>query len=226
MAVAQHPNLATLYGFEIWREAPMLVMEFLDGRTLAERLRRRPLAIDEALLLGASLADALATLHANGILHRDIKPSNIGFTGDGVPKLLDFGLAKLVPTAEFQSTTIGPQSDSTSTWSESASTDIGGIRGTPAYLAPEVLAGELPSARHDLWSLAVTLLEACTGANPFRAETVAATVARVLKEPWRGREAAVVLPPGIQELFGDLLGPLDRRPETAHRFAQRLRRSH
>ena len=95
MAAAMHPNLATLHGFEEWRGAPMLVMEFLEGGTLSERLRRGPLPLSDSLMLGIALANGLAVLHRTGILHRDIKPSNIGFSADGVPKLLDFGLAKL-----------------------------------------------------------------------------------------------------------------------------------
>ena len=75
----------------------MLVMEFLDGGTLAEQLQRRPLTLQETIDLGAHIADALVVLHAAGILHRDIKPSNIGYTADGTPRLLDFGLARLVP---------------------------------------------------------------------------------------------------------------------------------
>jgi hypothetical protein len=223
MAAAKHQNLATLHGIELWRGAPMLVMEFLDGMTLAERLRRRPVLVDDAAVLGARLADALGVLHATGILHRDIKPSNIGFTADNVPKLLDFGLAKLVPSNEIESTTLGDHEEGQSSWSDSASTDVAGIRGTPAYLAPEVLAGEAPSPRHDLWSLSVTLLEACTGRNPFRAQTVAATVARVLKEPHRVTDAAAMLPSPARALFAELLGPLERRPATAVQLADRLR---
>jgi len=223
MAAAKHQNLATLHGIELWRGAPMLVMEFLDGMTLAERLRRRPLVVDEAAALGARLADALGVLHGTGILHRDIKPSNIGFSADNVPKLLDFGLARLVPQTEIKSTTLGEPESGHASWSESASTDAVGIRGTPAYLSPEVLSGEAPSPRHDLWSLSVTLLEACTGRNPFRAQTVAATVARVLKEPNRVADAAAMLPLRARELFAELLGPIDGRPATADQLADRLR---
>ena len=97
MATVSHRNLALLYGLEFWRGAPMLVMEFLDGGTLAEHLQRRSLSLRETIDLGTHLADALGVLHGAGILHRDIKPSNIGYTADGTPRLLDFGLARLLP---------------------------------------------------------------------------------------------------------------------------------
>jgi len=220
MAVATHVNLATLYGLEIWRGSPMLVMEFLDGGTLANRLRRGPLPVEETLALGAMLAQAVGVLHATGTLHRDIKPSNIGFTVDGVPKLLDFGLAKLL-TRPVPPT--GGHATDDSTHSMSYSTEVGGIRGTPSYLSPDVLSGAHPSPADDLWSLAVTLLEACTGANPFRAASVAATVARVMTDTDSAARAAADLPDPVRRLFADLLGPRDRRPDTAYELVRRLK---
>jgi GAF domain-containing protein len=221
MAAAKHVHLATLHGLETWRGAPMLVMEFLEGGTLADRLRRGPLPLDETLAMGLALAQALGVLHLTGILHRDIKPSNIGFTSDGLPKLLDFGLAKLVAPAVIPSNVAVGGDDST--WSASLSTDAQSIRGTPAYLSPWVLSGAPPSPGDDLWSLAITLLEACTGNNPFRAPTVAATVARVLMDVHRVADTAAALPIVARQLFADLLGSHDRRPDTAHEFASRLK---
>jgi hypothetical protein len=96
MAAVSHPNLAMIYGIEFYRGIPMLVVEYLAGGTLADRLRRGPLPWHDAVALGATLADVVDRIHGAGILHRDIKPSNVGFTAEGVPKLLDFGLARAV----------------------------------------------------------------------------------------------------------------------------------
>ena len=221
MAVATHVNLATLHGLEIWRGSPMLVMEFLDGGTLAKRLKRAPLPVDQTLALGAALAQAVGVLHATGTLHRDIKPSNIGFTSDGVPKLLDFGLAKLLTRPVLAA---GAHATDDTTKSMSYSTEVGGIPGTPSYLSPEVLSGAIPSPADDLWSLAVTLLEACTGANPFKAPSMAATVARVLTDPDSAVRAAADLPDPVRRLFANLLGPRDQRPDTAYELVRRLKR--
>jgi serine/threonine protein kinase len=183
MAAVSHPNLATLYGLELWRGVPMLVIEYLEGGTLADRLRRGPLAVDQVVKLGLALAEAAGALHAVGMLHRDIKPSNIGFTAEGTPKLLDFGLAKLVTRP---SPATGGSGGNDSTWSVQGSMSTeAGIRGTPAYLSPESLSGAPPSAADDVWALSVTLIEASTGINPFKAATIPATVARVLThENW------------------------------------------
>ena len=221
MAAAQHTNLATLHGLEVWHGFPMMVMEYLEGGTLSQRIRKGPLSFAETLTLGSQLADALVVLHRTSLLHRDIKPSNIGYTASGVPKLLDFGLVKVLPlsSSAITQTGMGSESDGALT----LSTETGEVRGTPAYLSPEVLSGAPPSAQDDLWGLAVTLLEACTGENPFRANTVAATVARVLGEKSWVTEVTVVLPEPMRQLFEELLGPLAARPQTASDFAGRLR---
>jgi GAF domain-containing protein len=219
MAAATHRNLAALHGLETWRGVPMLVMEFLDGGTLADRLKHGPLSVRETIDLGIALANALVVLHAAGILHRDIKPSNIGFAADGTPKLLDFGLAKLASTIRPPGT-LSTVDDSTC--SVALSTGPQALRGTPAYLSPWVLTGELPSTRDDCWSLGVTLLEACTGSNPFRAATATATIARVVVDVHRVADAASVLEPAARQLFADLLGAHERRPSTARDFINRL----
>ena len=95
MARVVHPNLALIYGTEQWRGTPMLVVEYLDGGTLRDSIRRGPVSYAEAMELGIVLADVLDRVHASGVLHRDVKPSNIGYTTDRRPKLLDFGLALL-----------------------------------------------------------------------------------------------------------------------------------
>jgi len=220
MAAAVHPNLATLHSLELWRGSPMLVMEFLERGSLSDRLRRGPLPVNETLALGVALGRGLAALHGRGLLHRDIKPSNIGFSADDTPKLLDFGLARLVAAPGTALTATDGGVDST--WSLEALTDGPGIPGTPAYMSPEVLDGAPPVPADDLWSLSVALLEACTGANPFRAATLASTVARVLAESHRGAAAASALPPAVGRMFAQFLGPRTFRPNTAEDFVRAL----
>jgi eukaryotic-like serine/threonine-protein kinase len=197
-------------------------MEYLEGGTLSERIRKGPLSVEDTLALGTQLTGALSVLHRTNLLHRDIKPSNIGFTASGVPKLLDFGLVKVLPHLPTAMTETGMAAESS--WTLSLSTETGEVRGTPAYLSPEVLSGAPPSTHDDLWSLAVTLLEACTAENPFQANTVAATVARVLNERNCVSEVTARLPEPIRQLFDELLGPAASRPKTAEEFRERLQK--
>ena len=222
MAAVSHPNLATFYALESWRSAPLLVMEFCADGTLADRLRRGPLQIDQALSICERMAEALEYLHAHGILHRDVKPSNIGFTSESAPKLLDFGLAK------FVGGTLGRQGGGdASTYTASLTDTEGAIRGTPAYLSPEVLAGTAPTSADDVWSLSVTLLETCTGENPFKAATPAATAARVMVDDGRVATAVAALPETLARLIRALLDrhPAER-PSSAREFQDRIHLVH
>jgi serine/threonine protein kinase len=130
MAGLNHEHLAVIYGLEVWRDTPVLIVEFLEGGTLREKIRRGPLPLHDVVAIGCRLADALTYMHERKVLHRDIKPSNIGFTATGRVKLLDFGLA---PSQR--------------------------LGGTPAYLPPEVAQPTSPSVAFDLWALSVVLRE-------------------------------------------------------------------
>jgi eukaryotic-like serine/threonine-protein kinase len=231
MAAVSHPNLALILGAESWRGTPMLIFEFLEGGTLGERLGRGWLGVEEALDLGIALADATSCLHRAGILHRDIKPSNIGLTANLIPKLMDFGLARIVseqlhaPTGRV-TLSLPPSQDLSNdgTLSAVVMTHAGQVIGTPLYMSPEALAGGRPEPSFDLWSLAVVLYESIGGSNPFRRDT------------WRDSMDCVLgaTAPDLREYRADCSEPVARffrqalarrpakRPSSAREFKMRL----
>jgi hypothetical protein len=162
MAALAHAHLATIYGMETWRGTPMLVVEYLERGTLADRLRRGPVSLSEWMDVAGGVLKALSHVHAHGFLHRDLKPSNIGFTSDHTAKLLDFGVATLVRDSGVAQTDEAPDSPSVATMTVSNR-----IVGTPAYMPPEAFRGALPDPLFDLWGCAVTMAEALTGEYPF-----------------------------------------------------------
>jgi serine/threonine-protein kinase len=155
MASLSHGDVAVLYEVVRWRRTPLLVMEYLPGGTLASRLQRTPRAHAELVALVRVLAGMLGRIHARGVFHGDIKPSNVGFAIDGTPRLLDFGLARVLTRAE----------DVDGAAPHAAPAPVGG---TWAYLSPEVREGEAPGPMLDLWALAVVFCEALLGEHPFR----------------------------------------------------------
>jgi len=216
MAAVIHPNLATIYSIERWRNTPVLVVEFLDGGTFSTRLRSGPLPVGDVLHLGSVLASALRHLHENRILHRDVKPSNIGFSGGGVPKLLDFGLASFVSAPREAA----PASDSDVTrLLETQTMSVGGrvIAGTPLYLSPEAAQGEDPNPDFDLWALSVVLYEAIAGTHPFKGPTIFDVLENVRTVRVQDlRQFRPDCPEAVARAFASMLSP-DRalRPPTA-----------
>jgi serine/threonine protein kinase len=226
MASIQHPHLAMIYGIETWHSMPILVVEYFQHGTLADRLRRGSLSAREVRELGLHLARALQYLHGHGLLHRDIKPSNIGLTENDTPKLLDFGLARVIGTilpqrllkVEASTRTPATSSDGRNL------TRSHHVIGTIAYLAPEALRYAPPSTTFDLWSLAVTLYEAFAGTHPFiRASVFETANAIVTREAADIRELRPDCPEGLAELLSDCLSlDASRRPLTADDVTARL----
>jgi serine/threonine-protein kinase len=174
LAALNHSNIAAIYGLEDLAaaqpgEAPgiALVMEFVDGETLADRLARGPLAREDALAIASQIADALEAAHERGIVHRDLKPANVKITSGGVVKVLDFGLAKVLAEASDDDATL-------------TATKAGTIVGTPAYMAPEQAQGKPADQRADIWAFGAVLYEMLAGTRPFRGESAHDTIAAVL----------------------------------------------
>ena len=176
LASLNHTNIATLFGFEESEGQQFLVMEFVDGRTLASLIAEGPLPIEEALQLFEQIAEALESAHEKGVVHRDLKPANIMITSEGKPKVLDFGLAKA----------FGPQfTESTQTESPTITrerTEMGVILGTAAYMSPEQARGRSVDRRTDVWSFGCVIYEMLTGRRAFLGGDVTETLAAVVRD--------------------------------------------
>jgi len=186
LASLNHPNIAHIYGLERSDGVTALAMELVAGETLAERIARGPIAIDEALGIAHQIAEALEAAHIRGIVHRDLKPANIKLTPDGAVKVLDFGIAKAVNVGA----TSGPPASVRTT---PTMTEAGVVLGTAAYMSPEQARGKSVDERADIWAFGCLLYEMLTGRPAFGDEDVTATLARVLE---RGADMSL-LPPGL-----------------------------
>jgi eukaryotic-like serine/threonine-protein kinase len=172
LASLNHPNIAIIHGLEKADGTRALVMELVEGPTLADRIAHARIPIDEALPIAKQIAEALEAAHEQGVIHRDLKPSNIKLRADGMVKVLDFGLAKALERVS---------APSASTVTSPAMTGIGTILGTAAYMSPEQALGKSVDRRADIWAFGCVLYEMLTGRMAFRGEAVTDTLAAVIR---------------------------------------------
>jgi serine/threonine-protein kinase len=213
LAALNHPNIAHIHGFEDANGIHALVMELVEGPTLAERIVQGPMPCQEALPIAKQIAEALAAAHDQGIIHRDLKPANVKVREDGTVKVLDFGLAKLV-APEASGGGAGSAVTQSPTITSPAATLAGVILGTAAYMSPEQAKGRPADKRSDMWAFGAVLYEMLTGQRPFAGEDISDTLASVLKsEPnWNALPADV--PQHIRILIERCLAK-DRRQRLA-----------
>ena len=177
LATLNHPHIAQIYGFEDADGIAALVLELVEGPTLADRIAQGPLRLDEALAIATQIADALDAAHERGIVHRDLKPANIKVRPDGTVKVLDFGLAKVLgPDGSEGSVAESP------TITSPAMTMRGTILGTAAYMSPEQARGQLVDKRADIWAFGCVLYEMLTGRAAFARSTMTDTLAAVVDQ--------------------------------------------
>src|SRR5262245_4702914 len=187
LASLNHPNIAAIYGLEEFNGAPFLILELVEGETLAERLNRGAIPADEALKIAVDIADALEEAHERGIIHRDLKPGNIKVTPEGKVKVLDFGLAKALERNEPS-----PVLSNSPTLSNAATLQ-GVILGPAAYMSPEQAKGRSTTRAADIWAFGCVLYEMLTGRPVFDGEDVSEILASVIK----GTINLDLLPPNI-----------------------------
>ena len=180
LASLNHPNIAAIYGLEESEGSNFLVLELVEGETLADRVKKGPIPVEESLKLALQIAEALEAAHEKGVIHRDLKPANIKVTPDGKLKVLDFGLAKAYAREQEVNLSNSP------TLSDAA-TQQGIILGTAAYMSPEQARGESVDRKADIWAFGVVLFEILTGRTTFDGRTVSDVLASVIKsEPeWK-----------------------------------------
>ena len=206
LASLNHPNVAAIYGLEESGGIRALVMELVEGQTLADRIAQGPIPVDEALPIAKQIAEALEAAHEQGIIHRDLKPANIKVRPDGTVKVLDFGLAKALEPANGVSPST---SQSPTITSPAMMTGVGMLLGTAAYMSPEQARGKPVDKRTDIWAFGCVLFEMLTGRRAFDGEDVSVVLASIIKSDpsWDG--LPVDAPYGIRSV---LRGCLQKNP--------------
>src|SRR5271165_1551934 len=202
-----YPSIATIYDFDTQQGVDFLVMEYIPGVTLSDRVAAGPLPEKEVLRLGVQLAEGLAAAHDHGVVHRDLKPGNLRVTSDGRLKILDFGLAKLRPLV----------ADSAATESSS---ETHTMAGTLPYMAPEQLLGEEIDVRTDIHAAGAVLYEMATGQRPFGEVEHSQLIGAILHTP---PLSPTVLNPSLSPELGRIIGKcLEKEPENRYQYAKEL----
>ena len=194
LASLNHPHIASIYGFEVSEDIRALVMELVQGPTLADKLRHGPIPLEEALPMAQQIAEALEYAHERGIVHRDLKPANVKVTSEGQVKLLDFGLAKA----------LGDDKGGTSLDSPTLTspvTQAGVLLGTAAYMAPEQARGKSVGRHADIWAFGCVLYEMLSGDRIFAGETTSDTLAAIIRADPDWKALPPNVPPALQRLL-------------------------
>ena len=201
LASVNHPNIAAIHGLETSNGVHALILELIEGPTLADRIATGPIAVDDAVAIARQIAEALEAAHERGVVHRDLKPANIKLRPDGTVKLLDFGLAKMLQTDDPSQ----PDAPVSPTLTNRSLVDRGVILGTPAYLSPEQARGEEAGRRSDIWAFGVVLYEMLSPERAFHGENVSDTIAAVLRQDinWSALDAST--PDALRQLMSRCL---------------------
>ncbi|MBL9148132.1 MAG: protein kinase [Phycisphaerae bacterium] len=235
LAALNHPGIASIYGAEEVAGRRYLVLEFVDGETLAARLTSGPLEIPQSLAIARQLAQALAAAHGKGIVHRDLKPANLMITPDGTVKVLDFGLARAADVSDDAAR--APKATDELAPHDAATQDVatllsplrhsptipGAIMGTVGYMSPEQARGRAVDQRSDVFSFGVVLYEMLTGTQPFAGETLAESMGATVHKPADAALLPAGTPAAVRELLAQCLekDPA-RRPSSAAAIAHAL----
>jgi len=219
LASLNHPNIAAIHGLEEANGATALVLELIEGPTVADRIAQGPIPLDDALPISKQIAEALEAAHDHGIIHRDLKPANIKVRPDGTVKILDFGLAKAFSTDPLASPTA--LSDSPTITSPAALTGAGVILGTAAYMSPEQAKGKVADKRSDIWAFGCVLYEMLTGRRAFGGATLIDTLAAIVGSDVDWAVLPAETPAGIRQLLRRCLAK-ERRQRLSDAAAARL----
>ena len=209
LASLNHPNIAQIYGLDDSGEICALILELVEGPTVADRIARGPLHWTDALPIARQIAEALEAAHEHGIIHRDLKPANVKITPDGRVKVLDFGLAKLAAPNGATATTDDLLDSPTMTGSAA---EVGMILGTASYMAPEQAQGKTVDKRADIWAFGVLLYEMLTGGRPFPGSSTTDVLAAVIKDTPDFTALPDDVPPALRRLLARCLvkNPMQR----------------